>query len=107
MLPEGLRKMGAQVDVVAAYRNVLPAAASAHVDEIFDSRNKPDWITFTSSSTVQHFLAVADAARLQGVRIASIGPVTSATLREHGLTVDAEAQRFTASGLVEAILAAV
>ena len=106
ILPEGLRKMGAQLDVVAAYRNVIPAAASARVDEIFDSRNKPDWITFTSSSTVQHFLAVADAARLQGVRIASIGPVTSATLHEHGLTVDAEAQRFTASGLVEAILTA-
>jgi len=53
---------------------------------------------------VKNFVAAAGAAALAGVKIASIGPVTSRTARELGLTVDAEAREFTIDGLVEAVL---
>jgi uroporphyrinogen III methyltransferase/synthase len=105
VIPEELAKLGAQVDVVEAYRNVVPQTAQTRASEIFSGGKKPDWITFTSSSTVKNLLAITGRDALEGVRIASIGPVTSATLRAHGLTVDAEAQQFTLDGLVQAILA--
>ena len=105
VIPEELAKLGAQVDVVEAYRNVVPPNSQARAHEIFSSEKKPDWITFTSSSTVKNLLALTGREALEGVRIASIGPVTSATLRAHGLKVDAEARQFTIDGLVDAILA--
>ena len=52
---------------------------------------KPDWITFTSSSTVQNLVDAVGAEALRGVRSASIGPITSATLRAHGVPVAVEA----------------
>ena len=104
--PEALRARGAVVDVVEAYRTLVPEDAAERAREIFGVR-KPDWITFTSSSTVNNFVAAAGREALDGVRVASIGPVTSQTLREHGVRVDAEAARYTTGGLVEAILAAV
>ncbi len=69
-----------------------------------------DYLTFTASSTVRAFtelLSDADRARLaqSGPRVVSIGPVTSATAREEGLRVDAEATEHTIPGLVEALLA--
>lgn len=103
--PEALRARGAVVDVVEAYRTVVPGDAAERAREIFGAR-KPDWITFTSSSTVNNFVAAAGREALDGVRVASIGPVTSRTLREHGVRVDAEAGLYTTGGLVEAILAA-
>ena len=105
VIPEELAKLGAQVDVVEAYRNVVPPNAAARAHDIFSSEKKPDWITFTSSSTVKNLLAIAGREAMEGVRIASIGPVTSSTLCAHGLKVDAEAKQFTLDGLVEAILA--
>ncbi len=81
----------------------LPTPRAAR-GQIFSSEKKPDWITFTSSSTVKNLLAIAGREALEGVRVASIGPVTSSTLCAHGLKVDAEAKRFTLDGLVEAIL---
>ena len=62
-----------------------------------------DYLTFTSSSTVRFFLSAAQPG--PGTRIVSIGPVTSATLRDHGLEVSVEATRHDIDGLVEAILA--
>jgi len=105
VIPVELEKLGAQVDVVEAYRNIVPPDATTRAREIFSAENKPDWITFTSSSTVKNLLAITGREALDGVRIASIGPVTSATLCAHGLTVDAEAKQFTLDGLIEAILA--
>ena len=61
-----------------------------------------DIITFTSSSTVEHFLELG-LPMPEGVKIASIGPITSQTLRDNGLNVDIEATRFDIPGLVEAI----
>jgi uroporphyrinogen III methyltransferase/synthase len=105
VIPAELAKLGAQVDVVEAYRNVVPPNAAARAHQIFSSEKPPDWITFTSSSTVKNLLAIAGREALQGVRIASIGPATSSTLCAQGLKVDAEAKQFTVDGLVEAILA--
>lgn len=104
LIPVELAKLGAEIDVVEAYRNEVPPDAGARAHEIFSGGKKPDWITFTSSSTVANTVAVAGRDALQGLRIASIGPVTSKTIRQNGLAVDAEAKQFTLDGLVQAIL---
>jgi len=102
LVPAELTRRGAQVDVVEAYRTEMPENTAARVSEIF--AHKPDWITFTSSSTVTNFVQAAGAVVLEGVKVASIGPITSQTARAVGLAVDAEATTFTIDGLVEAIL---
>ncbi len=100
LVPLELARRGAQVDVVEAYRTTAPAAGF-HLDE------KADWITFTSSSTVQNFVVMAGAEALDDVKVASIGPVTSKTARSLGIEVTVEASVFTVDGLVDAILGAV
>jgi uroporphyrinogen III methyltransferase / synthase len=104
LIPSELRKLGAQVDVVAAYQNVIPKRAAEQAKTILADPHKPDWITFTSSSTVKNFLAVVGREALKDVRIASIGPVTSQTIRQHGLEVDVEAEPYTMDGLLQALL---
>ncbi len=104
VIPNELEKLGAKVDVVEAYRNIVPPDAPRRAKQIFSGDRKPDWVTFTSSSTVKNLLAITGREALEGVRIASIGPVTSATLCAHGLTVHVEARQFTLDGLIEAIL---
>ncbi len=103
-LPAGLRALGAQVDVASAYRTVEPADLAARARDLLAGPRKPDWITFTSSSTVQNLVAAVGAPALAGLRVASIGPVTSATARKLGLAVTVEAAEFDEDGLVEAIL---
>ncbi len=102
LVPVELTRRGAQVDVVEAYRTVMPDDAHARAAEVF--AHKPDWITFTSSSTVQNFVAAAGAGALEGVKVASIGPVTSQAARDLSIEVTVEAASFTIDGLVEAIL---
>jgi len=94
VVPQMLRDRGAIVDVVEAYRTVIPEHSKPLPEQF-------DWVTFTSSSTVKNFLALAGPPK---GRTASIGPVTSATLRMHGITPDVEAQEYTTEGLVAAIL---
>ncbi len=105
VLPDELRRRGVTVDVVAVYDTVPAAALACPVAAI----EAADYVTFTSSSTARHFAALlgADgmAARLSAVRLASIGPVTSATLRELGLPVAVEATVYSAAGLAAAIAA--
>ncbi|HTS76562.1 MAG TPA: uroporphyrinogen-III C-methyltransferase [Bryobacteraceae bacterium] len=101
LVPAELRRRGAVVDVVEAYRTVLPENAAERAREVL--AKKPQWITFTSSSTVTNFLQAAGKEALAGVKIASIGPITSATLAEHGLAADVEARPHTTAGLVRAI----
>lgn len=94
VLPQGLKERGAHVDVVAAYRTV-------GTDDVAEVPEGVEIAVFTSSSTVDHFLK---RARLPaGCRTASIGPITAATLREHGLEVDIEAEEHTIPGLISAI----
>jgi uroporphyrinogen III methyltransferase / synthase len=106
VIPVELSKLGAKVDVVEAYYNAVPEDTSSRAKEIFAAGTKPHWITFTSSSTVDNTISAAGPAALDGVRIASIGPVTSSTVRKHGLNVDVEAKNFTLDGVIQAILEA-
>jgi uroporphyrinogen III methyltransferase/synthase len=106
LVPDELRRRGAHVDVIEAYRTVIPEHTRERVREVFQAARRPGWITFTSSSTVQNFVAAGGADCLEGVNVASIGPITSRTAREHELTVTVEASVFTLDGLIEAILQA-
>ncbi|MGA8219844.1 MAG: uroporphyrinogen-III synthase, partial [Solirubrobacterales bacterium] len=102
LLPDALRKRGAQVDEVALYETV---AETPDPDELERARDA-DIITFTSSSTVRNFLAANPDGVPAGARVVSIGPITSEAAREAGLKVDVEAERHDISGLVEALLRA-
>lgn len=102
LAPLALRRRGAMVDILDVYETVLPEVAAARAAEAF--RVKPDWVTFTSSSTVTNLLSVLDAAQLKGVLLASIGPVTSDALLKQALTVTCQANPHTMDGLVEAIM---
>jgi uroporphyrinogen III methyltransferase/synthase len=104
-LPAGLRARGAEVDVATAYRTAAPNNLADRARELLAGAHKPDWITFTSSSTVRNLVAAVGAEAIEEIRVASIGPVTSATARELGVRVAVEASRFDESGLIEAILA--
>jgi uroporphyrinogen III methyltransferase/synthase len=104
LIPTELGKLGARVDVVEAYRNIVPTDSASRARDIFSGSRKPDWVTFTSSSTVKNLAAAAGRDALAGVRIASIGPVTSETARGLGIVVDAEAKEFTLDGLIQALL---
>jgi len=96
VLPDGLREGGAEVDVVHLYRTV-PEPVDA------EAVRSADLITFTSSSTVASLAAVLGDGALNGLRAASIGPVTSAALREHGIEPAVEADPHTVDGLVAAV----
>jgi uroporphyrinogen III methyltransferase/synthase len=101
LVPVELTRRGATVDVVEAYRTAAPENLPQRARDVLE--RKPHWITFTSSSTVRNFVAAAGRESLDGVKIASIGPITSATVREHGLVVNVEADSHTIEGLVAAI----
>jgi uroporphyrinogen-III synthase len=105
VIPRELRKAGAHVDVVEAYETVVPQSSRRKLQNALRNESKrPHVVTFTSSSTVKNFIAlVGKRANLKGIQMASIGPVTSATLRELGLTVDIAAREFTIPGLITAI----
>jgi len=112
VIPRELRKAGAHVDVVEAYETVIPQSSRRRLQATLKNPNKrPNVVTFTSSSTVKNFVELLGPRRksalLNGVQTASIGPVTSATLRELGLQVDISAREFTIPGLVAAIVDAV
>jgi uroporphyrinogen-III synthase len=115
VIPRELGKLGAQVDVVEAYETVIPQSSRERIRELLeDASRRPNLITFTSSSTVRNFVELLNPSigkqdrttLLRGVDLASIGPVTSSTLREFGLRVDIEAKEYTIPGLIEAIEAA-
>lgn len=109
VIPNELRKAGAAIDVVEAYQTVLPKASrKALLSALKDAKKRPDVITFTSSSTAKNFVELigtetAYSGLLDGVNLASIGPVTTSTLKELGLKADIRAKQYTIAGLVEAI----
>jgi len=106
LVPDQLRRMGADVQIVEAYRTVVPNQSIESVRILLaPGAGTPDAVTFTSSSTVTNFLDLLRAAatnRPSGLRAVSIGPITSGTLREHGWEPAAEAARASIDGLVEA-----
>jgi uroporphyrinogen III methyltransferase/synthase len=128
-LPEGLRARGAEVDVVALYETLAEPLSAQTYERVWEA----DYVTFTSSSTVRFFLeapaghrgepvgadpAQADVAHTGDTRhdktaaspfsartkVVSIGPVTSATLREHGIEPHVEAERHDVEGLIAALV---
>jgi uroporphyrinogen III methyltransferase / synthase len=101
LVPRELSRRGATVDVVEAYQTASPEGLAEKARAILD--RKPHWITFTSSLTVTNFIAAAGQDALREIKVASIGPITSATLREHGIEPTVEAQPHTTGGLVDAI----
>jgi uroporphyrinogen-III synthase len=109
VIPRELRKAGAHVDVAEAYETVVPLSSRVRLHAALQSpRRRPHVITFTSSSTVRNFVELLGARgkpanRVDGILMASIGSVTSSTLRQLGLHVDIAAKEFTIPGLVEAI----
>ena len=104
LVPKELEKRGASVEVVEAYRTVAPANLIERAAEAL--ARKPHWITFGSSSAVRNLTQAAEAEALKGIRIASIGPITSQTVRECGLEVEAEASPHTMEGLLAALMQA-
>ncbi len=104
ILPQRLQEMGAEVLVAPTYRTVIPEEEAARARELL--HEGVDVVTFTSSSTAKNLLAMlGDEAQtlLSGVVRASIGPITSATLRKAGVPPQIEAREFTIPALVEAI----
>jgi uroporphyrinogen-III synthase len=110
VIPDELRKLGATVDIADAYRTVIPENSVQLIRGVFENVPLPDAVTFTSSSTVTNFFQLLSQAGIcslpQGVRAISIGPITSATLREHNCGPTAEADPHDVDGLVQAIVRA-
>lgn len=105
VIPRELRKAGADVDVVEAYETVVPTSSRAQLRAALRRSSSRAVITFTSSSTAKNFVALlGKGPSLENVTVASIGPVTSATLRQLGLPVHIEAKEYTIPGLVQAIV---
>jgi uroporphyrinogen III methyltransferase/synthase len=106
ILPNGLKKMGAGVDVVEVYRTVKPKGGSKRLKELL-AEGKIDGIAFTSSSTVDHFVKLLKKENLEkllkGIAIACIGPVTARTAREWGMKVKIQPKQYTIPGLTRAI----
>lgn len=107
VIPQELRKAGADVDVIEAYQTVVPQASRDKLRDVLSRPGQqPHAITFTSSSTARNFMELLGPENrhlLTGVILASIGPVTSSTLRELGLPVHVEAVEYTIPGLVRAL----
>src|SRR6266536_2935412 len=101
VLPKELSATGAIVDEAFAYRTVPETRDTSGAQRQL-AQGSADLITFTSSSTVENFLALG-LPWPKGMRIASIGPITSKTVRDQGLEVDVEARRHDIDGLVQAI----
>lgn len=123
VIPRELRKIGARVDVVEAYQTVVPKSSKVRLQSVMKDRKRwPHVVTFTSSSSVRNFVQLlggrgrppytspphtgSSHTVFEGIKFASIGPITSATLREFGLPVHIEAEEYTIQGLIRAIVSA-
>jgi uroporphyrinogen III methyltransferase / synthase len=106
ILPNGLKKLGAKVDVVEVYRTVKPKAGSKRLKKLLTD-GSIDVITFTSSSTVNHFaelLKKEDLRKLlKGIAIACIGPVTARTAKQWGMRVQVQPKQYTIPSLTRAV----
>jgi len=112
VIPRELRRLGARIDVVEAYETIIPRTSRTKLRALMQNvRRRPHVITFTSSSTVRNFVALlgmkprTGRELIRGVRFASIGPVTTATLEEFGFPPHITARQYTIPGLISAIVA--
>jgi uroporphyrinogen III methyltransferase/synthase len=106
VLPQGLREMGAEVDVVAAYQTVKPQGGSRRLKKPLRD-GAIDVITFTSSSTVTNFIDLLKKEDLKkllkGIAIACIGPITAQTAKKLGMKVHIQPKEYTIPALVHSI----
>ena len=98
VLPDALRERGARVDVVALYETVAEPLG----DDTRAAAAAADYLLFTSASSVRFYARAGGS--LDGPRLVSIGPATSAELREHGTEPDLEAEPHTPDGMVDAVV---
>lgn len=106
VIPEELARRGAQVDVVPAYRTIKNISDAAELRDML-REGKIHAITFTSSSTVKHFLDLVGeetGVLLKGVTVASIGPITAETAAKHGITSHIVPENYTIPALADAIV---
>lgn len=106
VIPTELAAAGAVVAAPVAYRTVAPQGGGEEMRRKLEA-GEVDAVTFTSSSTVENFLAMLGPAALdllEGVVIVSIGPLTSATARRLGLKVHVEPKDYTLEGMVAALI---
>ncbi|HEV7705229.1 MAG TPA: uroporphyrinogen-III C-methyltransferase [Gemmatimonadaceae bacterium] len=104
LLPDALREMGAYVDEVEIYRSAPDLSGLGALGEALDA-GSVDLVTFTSASTVRHFVDALGPERARTVRGASIGPVTSEEARALGVPIEIEASESSIASLVESIIA--
>jgi len=106
VIPEELTRRGALVDVVPAYRTVKGAPDTEGLRTMLRD-GKIHAVTFTSSSTVKHFLdLVGEEARelLKSVVVASIGPITAETAARHGIVSHVVPENYTIPALADALV---
>lgn len=109
ILPEELNKMGAQVDVVEAYRTVMPETGAVRVREMLRS-GEIDMVTFTSSSTVTNFVQMVSQEGgqyldwMEKVFVAAIGPITADTAKDKGFEISVMPENYTIDALTESIV---
>jgi len=106
VIPEELERLGAQVDVVAAYRTIK-SDSDADAIRAMLREGKIHAVTFTSSSTVKHFLDLVGGEAemlLRGVVVASIGPITAQTAARHGIVSHIVPENYTIPALAEALV---
>ncbi len=101
VLPKALAEREAKVDVVSLYETVAESLDADAAEAIANA----DYVSFTSTSTVRYLLEALGGRLPEGPRVATIGPVTTATARELGLRVHVEAERHDLEGLTEALVA--
>lgn len=106
---ELLRGGGGWVEDIPIYDTVIPGHSREQIERVEEllKENSEVWISFTSSSTVRHFFQLIDRELIAGnrahIRFISIGPVTSATLKEFGFNYDLEAEEYTIEGMLKSI----
>ncbi|MEW5806333.1 MAG: uroporphyrinogen-III C-methyltransferase [Acidobacteriota bacterium] len=107
LLKEKLEECGARVDIVVVYKNVVPQEGFDCLKRKFE-KNEIDMVTFTSSSTVSNFTRIVGKdfikKHMKHVSIASIGPITSETIRSLGMKIDTMAKKYTIPSLTDSIV---
>lgn len=101
VLPTGLRAAGVALDDPIAYRSLDAVAEGPELDSL--RRGAIDWVLVTSPSTLEVLIDRVDASVWQRTRLASIGPISSAAIRRHGLSPVVEADPHTLDALIAAI----
>jgi len=102
-----LREAGARVKVLPVYRTVLAEESSDKIKHAVEAGNI-QFITFTSSSTVENFFQLFKPSDLapyvpDKIKLACIGPITADTLENFGFSADIVPEEYTIPGLVDAI----